>query len=106
MPWTRSGSKTHRDTAQKTFEENNALSSSDLPSITAAKTDLLVDIAANISGMSKSEIRRLMDQGGVKINDQPLSVDLKQAPLKEISDLKEDLKLSLGKKRHFIIKIK
>ena len=54
---------------------------------------------------SKSEIRRLINQKGIRVNDS-LVVDDKK--IVELKDFNENgyVKVSLGKKKHFIIKLK
>jgi len=55
--------------------------------------------------ISKSEIRRAINEKSIKIND-ILIIDEKK--LIELKDFKENgcLKISHGKKKHFIIKLK
>ncbi len=96
------------ETARKTFEEG-ALAS-DLPSITIPKTDLtsgLGVLAAFVAaGLVKSngEARRQIQGGGLKVND--ASVTDEKAQLSE-RDLTGDgvIKLSLGKKKHVLLKV-
>ena len=61
---------------------------------------LLVD--ANIM-KSKSEVRRAIKNNGVKINDELVGDENK---ILELSDFKkENMKVSFGKKKHFLFKI-
>ena len=61
---------------------------------------LLVD--ANIM-KSKSEVRRAIKNNGVKINDKLVGDENK---ILELSDFKkENMKVSFGKKKHFLFKI-
>jgi tyrosyl-tRNA synthetase len=95
------------ETARKTFEEG-ALAT-DLPSITIPKSDLasgLGVLSAFVAvGLVKSngEARRQIQGGGLKVND--ASVTDEKAKLSE-RDLTADgvIKLSLGKKKHVLLK--
>ncbi len=53
---------------------------------------------------SKSEIRRIIKNNGIKINDEPVTDEKKIVDLKEFSE-KDYIKLSLGKKTHIKVKI-
>jgi tyrosyl-tRNA synthetase len=95
------------ETARRTFEEGGA--SENLPTITIAKSELetgigLVDALVK-AGMaaSKGEAKRLIEGGGVKIND--LTVK-NAAEIINASMLGNDgsIKLSAGKKRHALLK--
>jgi tyrosyl-tRNA synthetase len=77
-----------------------------LPTFTlkAAEPVLVVDVLIALSmASSKSEARRLIDQGGVRLNDQP--VKAATAGITE-ADLDSDgsARLSVGKKRHGLIR--
>ena len=95
------------ETARKTFEEG-ALST-DLPTVTVAKADLAAGIgvlnAFVTAGLVKSngEARRQIQGGGLKIND--VTATDEKAVLTE-RDLTADgiIKLSLGKKKHVLLK--
>jgi tyrosyl-tRNA synthetase len=96
------------ETARKTFEEG-ALSEN-LPSVEVAASELDAGIgvltAFVTAGLvdSNGDARRQIKGGGLKVNDQTVSDD--RAVLKT-SDLKEGaIKLSLGKKRHILLKPK
>lgn len=52
---------------------------------------------------TKSEARRLIKGGGVKINDNPLSDDTFKVTQSDFDD--DTLKISVGKKKHHLIKI-
>ncbi len=93
-------------TAQKTFEQGGV--GSDLPTTTINHDRLkaginVVDLFLEAGlGKSKGELRRLVKQGGAKINDE--KVDSEEL-LVSTDNLKEGLiKLSAGKKRHALIK--
>lgn len=94
------------ETARKTFEEGSV--ASDLPTVELA-ADLWVDglgvltalVEAKLSA-STSEARRLVQGGGVRINDDQVS-DWRRALGDD--DMRDGaIKLSAGKKRHVLIK--
>ncbi|OAN50915.1 tyrosine--tRNA ligase [Magnetospirillum moscoviense] len=94
------------ETARKTFEEG-ALSAN-LPTVSVAAGDLAAGITAFAlfvqAGLvtSNGEARRLIQQGGGRLNDQPI-----KDPAQPISsaDLKDGvLKLTAGKKRHVLVR--
>jgi tyrosyl-tRNA synthetase len=86
-------------TAQKVFEQGGV--GGDLPAIDAAAGSELLDVIVQLKmAASKGEARKLIAQGGVKINDQPVS-DPKQA-----LPASGELKLSVGKKRHALVRVK
>lgn len=98
-----------QETAQKVFEQGSV--GDDLPSIEidAARLssgvpilDLLVEAGL---AKSKGEARRLIKGGGIKRNDEPVN-DESYAPTD--ADLTADgyIKLSAGKKRHALVRIK
>ena len=96
-------------TAQKVFEQGSV--GDDLPSIEIPKSDLengmaFVDLfIASGLAESKGEVKRLIKGGGAKCNDNNVSdaeLVLKTA------DLTDDgyIKLSSGKKRHALVRVK
>jgi tyrosyl-tRNA synthetase len=91
------------DTAAKAFA---GAAADGLPSVTLASGAQLPVIDAVVAlGMaaSKSEARRLIDQGGVKLNDRPVrsaSAAISNADLDESGTAR----LSVGKKRHGLIR--
>ncbi len=95
------------ETARKTFEEG-ALAT-DLPTVTIAKSDLaaglgvLTAFASALLVKSNGEARRQIQGGGLKVND--VTVTDEKAVLTE-RDLTPDgvIKLSLGKKKHVLLK--
>ena len=95
------------ETARKTFEQG-ALAD-DLPSVSVPKADLESGIgelqAFVTAGLVKSngEARRQIKGGGLKVND--AAVKDEKASLSQ-ADLTDDgvIKLSIGKKRHVLIK--
>jgi tyrosyl-tRNA synthetase len=99
--------KASEETAKKTFSENSI--GSELPSVTINKDQL--DKGLNIIDLivlsklekSKSEIRRLIKGNGVKINNQSIANE----KLTITQDLFKDnnIRLSLGKKRHIKVEL-
>lgn len=78
-----------------------------LPTIhlSAEMPKLIVDAIIELGmATSKSEARRLIEQGGVKLNDKPVASALDRI---SISDLEQadTARLSVGKKRHGLIKL-
>jgi tyrosyl-tRNA synthetase len=97
------------DTARKTFEEGQG-SAANLPSVDITASDLETGIgilsAFVTAGLAKSngDARRSIKGGALKLNDKPVSSDsltLTQA------DLNDDgvIKLSMGKKKHVLLKV-
>ena len=99
--------KAIEETAKKTFSENSL--GSELPSISINKNQL--DKGLNIIDLiilsklenSKSEIRRLIKGNGVKINNQSIA-DEKLIITQDIFK-DNNIKLSLGKKRHIKVEL-
>ncbi|CAA7611886.1 tyrosyl-tRNA synthetase [Magnetospirillum sp. LM-5] len=94
------------ETARKTFEEG-ALSAN-LPTVSVAAGDLAAGITAFAlfvqAGLATSngEARRLISQGGGRLNDQPIK---DPAQIIASADLKDGvLKLTAGKKRHVLVR--
>jgi tyrosyl-tRNA synthetase len=96
-------------TAQKVFEQGGV--GDDLPSIEVAKADLengmaFVDLfVATGLADSKGEVKRLIKGGGAKCNDNSVSdIEL----VLKTADLTDNgyIKLSSGKKRHALVKVK
>jgi tyrosyl-tRNA synthetase len=96
------------ETARKTFEEG-ALAA-DLPTVTIAKSDLATGLgvlnAFVVAGLVRSngEARRQIQGGGLRVND--AAVTDEKATLSE-RDLTGDrvIKLSLGKKKHVLLRV-
>ena len=99
--------KKSEETAKETFSENSIGSA--LPSIAIKKNQFnkkltIVDlIILSKLEKSKSEIRRLIKGGGVKINNQVIN-DEKLIISEKLFE-ENTVKLSLGKKRHVKVKI-
>lgn len=94
-----------QETAVKTFEQGQA--GDDLPTVEIDCIDGLGILDAFVAigfCASKGEARRLIKQGGLKVNDQPVSDENRRLSQ---SDLKDGLvKLSSGKKKHGLLKSK
>jgi len=94
------------ETAQKTFE--SGATGSDLPTIhlksTALKAGHEMALSFIETGLcaSKGEFRRHLKAGAVKINNQPLKDD---RPLLENDAEGDQIKISIGKKKHALIHI-
>ena len=96
------------EAARKTFEQGSHAEA--LPTITKSKADLkagpmLVDlfVEAGLTA-SKGEARRLIKQGGARINDTKIGTIEQTASQDDLLD--GTIKLSAGKKRHVLIQIK
>ncbi len=89
------------ETARRTFEEGAAAET--LPSVTHPLPAPVVDLLAAAKLVaSKGEARRLVAQNGVRLNDQPVS---DAAQLVTAADLRDGAaKLSLGRKRHILVR--
>ncbi|NOZ41813.1 MAG: tyrosine--tRNA ligase [Alphaproteobacteria bacterium] len=103
----RPAAKAARDTARLAFEKKSL--SADLPTVTIALDDLKKGIAVPdlyvISGLtqSKGEARRLIKQGGGRLNDQKiLDSDRVITPAQLTPE--NTIKLSAGKKKHILIR--
>ncbi len=86
------------ETARQTFEEGAAAAT--LPTVTISEVELPVYALFVKAGLAASngEARRLIQQGGAKIDDE--TVKDAQAPI----TLTGTLKLTAGKKRHVLVK--
>jgi tyrosyl-tRNA synthetase len=95
------------ETARKTFESGQL--AADLPTVEVTRSELetgLGVLAAFVTaGLVKSngEARRQVQGGGLKVNDQPVSDEKARLTL---ADVGSDgvIKLSLGKKRHVLLR--
>jgi len=95
-------------TAQKTFEDGTI--GGDLPTLKIKKNSMtngisIFDLVLQTKlANSKSEVRRMMKNNGLKINNQILTDESK---IINVSDFDQDnnMKVSHGKKRHVIVKI-
>ena len=97
-------SKKAEDLAKSTFKENST--GENLPSLTIKKELLgksIIDLIEFVSNdLSKSEIRRLIKNNGIKIDNEKVS-DEKFIIDNKIFKEKGFIKLSIGKKKHFKI---
>lgn len=94
--------KAAQDTAIKTFEQGSA--GGDLPSVRAQVGDGILDVFVNIGFCaSKGEARRLIKQGGLKLNDQSITDENYHLSENDFSD--HQAKIALGKKKFGIIKL-
>jgi tyrosyl-tRNA synthetase len=98
----RAAAEAAAETARRVFEEGAA--SETLPSVTAALPATVVDLLAEAKLVaSKGEARRLVAQNGVRLNDAPVT-----DPTRAVTeaDLREGgaAKLSLGRKRHVLVR--
>ncbi len=95
------------ETARQAFEQKSL--SADLPTIMVSKADLESGIAVSdlyvTSGLTKSkgEARRLIKQGGARINDEKISDGEASITLAQLNP-EGTIKLSAGKKKHILIK--
>ena len=93
-------------TAKETFENKGA--GSDLPTIEVATSALtaglnIVDLFIEAGlGASKGEVRRLIKQGGAKLNGQKISAEDLTVTVDDLAD--GQVKLSAGKKRHALVR--
>ena len=95
-------------TAKNTFEKKSI--GEDLPSVKIKKEEIInginiIDlvIASNLLS-SKSEVRRMIKNKGIKINNEPVENEKYRVSLNNFNQ-KNFLKLSHGKKNHVIFKI-
>ena len=95
------------ETARKTFEEGQAADT--LPSITVPATDLaegigLLNLIVQAGlAISNGEARRHVKGGAIRINDKGISDERMQVTDAQLNN-DGAIKLSLGKKKHFLIK--
>lgn len=95
--------KAAQETAIKTFEEGQA--GGELPSVSVSEVEGLGILDAFVAigfCASKGEARRLIKQGGLKINDLPVSDENYRLTAADLKD--GQVKLSSGKKKHGLLK--
>jgi tyrosyl-tRNA synthetase len=103
----RDAARTAEETARKTFEEG-ALAT-DLPTFEVARSQLASGMAvanlAQLAGLTRStgEARRLIQGGGLRVNDAPVTDVRATVSLSDVSEAGV-LKLSLGRKQHILVK--
>jgi tyrosyl-tRNA synthetase len=95
-------------TARQTFEEGTLAAS--LPTVEVPRAELekgigvLTAFAEKTSLVaSKSEARRQIKAGGLRVNDQPVTDDKAMLTLRDLTP-EGVIKLSLGRKRHILLK--
>ena len=100
------GDAAARESAQTAAKAFVGTATEGLPTMTlkAGATALVLDVVVSLGmAASRSEARRLIDQGGVKLNDQPV-----QSATATVSDAdlgeQGQARLAVGKKRHGLIK--
>ncbi|KAA2215129.1 tyrosine--tRNA ligase [Teichococcus oryzae] len=97
----RAAAETAAETARRAFEEGEATDS--LPGIEAAFPAALVDLAVQAGfAASKGEARRLMRQGGLRLNDEPVSDEGRAVTEADLAG--GAAKLSAGRKRHVLVR--
>jgi tyrosyl-tRNA synthetase len=97
----RAAAEAAAETARRAFEQGEAAET--LPSLAATLPAGIIDLLAEAKLVaSKGEARRLMAQGGVRLNDAPVS-DV--AAMVTEADLRDGAaKLSLGRKKHLLVR--
>ncbi|MBL4895168.1 MAG: tyrosine--tRNA ligase [Emcibacter sp.] len=99
--------ETAEETARQAFEQKSL--AADLPTVSVSKSDLETGIAVSDLYMtcgltkSKGEARRLIKQGGARINDEKISDGEAVITLENLNP-EGTIKLSAGKKKHILIK--
>jgi tyrosyl-tRNA synthetase len=89
------------ETARRTFEEG--VTAATLPTHVAALPAGIVDLLAEAKLVaSKGEARRLIQQNGVRLNDAPVADVAAQVTESDLRD--GAAKLSLGKKKHLLVR--
>ena len=102
----REAAETTAETARQTFEGGAA--GGDLPSVTASEGDLdqglaLFDPFKELGLIaSNGEGRRHIKAGALKINDEPLTAE---RPLTRADIVSGQIKISIGKKKHGLVRV-
>jgi len=97
----RAAAEAAAETARRTFEEG--VTAATLPTHTAALPAAVVDVLAEAKLVaSKGEARRLIAQNGVRLNDVPVTDVAAQVTASDLRD--GSAKLSLGKKKHLLVR--
>ncbi len=100
--------KDSESTAQKTFKEKSF--GKDLPTINIKKNEIMnginvLDLVLRTKlGNSKGEVRRMIKNNGLKINNQTI-VDETKMFYENSFDQNKNIKISHGKKQHVIVKL-
>ncbi|HYF08376.1 MAG TPA: tyrosine--tRNA ligase, partial [Acetobacteraceae bacterium] len=97
----RDAAATAAETARRAFEQGEAAET--LPSVAHPLPATVVDLLA-AAGLvaSKGEARRLIAQGGVRLNDAPVADAMASVTTEHLRD--GAAKLSLGRKRHVLVR--
>ncbi len=96
--------KTAADTARETFEGGGK--GGDLPTyqLASGNTAAIIDIVITLGfATSRGEAKRLIEQGGLRLNDQPVTSLTATITPKDL-DADGIARLSAGKKRHALVK--
>jgi tyrosyl-tRNA synthetase len=97
----RAAAEAAAETARRAFEAGEAADT--LPGIEAALPATVVDLLAAAKLVaSKGEARRLVAQGGVRLNDSPVTDPMLAVTAADLRD--GAAKLSLGRKRHLLVR--
>jgi tyrosyl-tRNA synthetase len=97
----RAAAEAAAETARRTFEEGAAAET--LPSLVAALPANVVDLLVEAKFVaSKGEARRLIAQNGVRLNDAPVAEATASVTEADLRD--GAAKLSLGRKRHLLVR--
>ena len=97
----RAAAEAAAETARRTFEEG--VTAATLPTHLAALPANIVDLLAEAKLVaSKGEARRLIQQNGVRLNDAPVADVAAQVKAADLRD--GAAKLSLGKKKHLLVR--
>jgi tyrosyl-tRNA synthetase len=95
------------ETARRTFEEGAI--AEDLPSVDVARGELEAGLGVLIAFVkaglvaSNGEARRQIKSGGLRVNDQPVSDDKMALTLSQLTS-EGVIKLSMGRKRHVLLR--
>jgi tyrosyl-tRNA synthetase len=97
----RAAAEAAAETARRTFEEG--VTAATLPTHLATLPAAVVDVLAEAKLVaSKGEARRLIAQNGVRLNDVPVTDVAAQVTASDLRD--GSAKLSLGKKKHLLVR--
>ncbi|MBU8538643.1 tyrosine--tRNA ligase [Falsiroseomonas tokyonensis] len=97
----RAAAETAAETARRAFEQGEAAET--LPTHTATLPAAVVDLLVEARFVaSKGEARRLMAQGGIRLNDQAVADPQQMVTAADLRD--GAAKLSLGRKRHLLVR--
>ena len=90
-----------QETARKAFEQGGL--GEDLPTLEVAAGDGILDVFVNIGFCaSKGEARRLIKQGGLKLNDKPVTDENYRLSAADLQS--GQAKIAMGKKKFGMLK--